>query len=297
MANVSLVKAETRYATIKKALEFVKDDVRKSLSGKKRIVIKPNMVSPYVPLCSTHVDVTRATIDFLREYTSSKMVIAEGSAFDTKTGFQNYGYMSLSKEYGIELIDLNNDDSVDMKVYDRDFKEITVHIAKTMVDADYRVSLAPMKTHDCLIVTLSLKNVVVGSAQDDKKMLHQGYPAMNLNMYKIIQRIPPSLAVIDGWIGMEGDGPLDGTPVEMGIALASTDFVAADTAATYLMGFDPNEVGYLNYVKGRLGVGDLNKINIVGEELVPLRRKFKPHHRYNEQRMWQIPPAKLAKLL
>ncbi|MEM2922057.1 MAG: DUF362 domain-containing protein [Candidatus Bathyarchaeia archaeon] len=296
-SKVSLAKSDTRYNTVTKALELVKEDVASNLEGRRRIVVKPNLVSSGNQLCATHVDTVRATIEFLRRYTSSPITVAEGSASDTWACYRNYGYHALEREYGVELVDLNEDDSVEMKVYNRDFKEITIHIAKTIVDADYRVSLAIPKTHDCLIVTLSLKNIVVGSAQGDKQRLHQGYPAMNLNMYKVAKQIPPSLAVIDGWIGMEGNGPVSGTPVEWGVAIVSTDFVAADTVATYLMGFNPNEVGYLTYARGRLGVGDLNQIQVVGENPEPLKRKFKPHRGYEEQKNWQIPSEKLAKLL
>jgi len=297
VAKVSLARSGTRYETVTKALNLVRKDVEKSLKGKKRIVVKPNLVSPSNQLCATHVDAVRATLDFLRRLTSSNILIAEGSAYNTKSCYKNYGYTTLTKEYGVELIDLNEDDSVETKVYDRDFNEITIHLAKTIVEADYRVSLAIPKTHDCLIVTLSLKNMVVGSAQQDKSLLHQGYPAMNLNMYQVVKKIPPSLAVIDGWVGMEGNGPVSGTPVEMGLALASTDFVAADTVATYLMGFEPSEVGYLTYANGRLGIGDLKEIKILGEDVNSLRRRFEPHRDYEGQRMWQIPSERLRGLL
>ncbi len=297
MAAVSLVRVDTRHQAVTKALNLVKEDVAAGLQGKRKIVVKPNLVSSGNQLCATHVDTVRATIEFLRRFTSGPIVVAEGSASSTWACYRNYGYHALEREYGVELVDLNEDESVETKVCDRGFREITVHLAKTIVDADYRVSLAIPKTHDCLIVTLSLKNMVVGSAQGDKQLLHQGYPAMNLNMYRVAKRIPPSLAVIDGWVGMEGDGPVGGTPVEWGIAIASTDFVAADTVATYLMGFNPDEVGYLTYARGRLGVGDLNHIEVRGEQLEPLRRKFRPHRGYEEQRRWHIPPEKLATLL
>jgi len=294
---VSLASEGTRYATVNKALALIQDDVERSIRGKRRIVVKPNMVTCSNQLAATHVDTARAVLDFLLELSKGEIRIAEGSAGNTRTCFKNYGYLSLAKEYGLELIDLNEDDSVEMKVYDRDFREITIHLAKTIVDADYRVSLAIPKTHDCLIVTLSLKNIVVGSAQQDKSLLHQGYPAMNLNMYQVVKQIPPNLAVIDGWVGMEGDGPVSGTPVEMGIALASTDFVAADTVTAHLMCFDPNEVGYLTYARDRLGVGDLAKIKVVGEDPARFRRRFRPHREYLEQRKWQVPSEVLQRLL
>ncbi|MCJ7609464.1 DUF362 domain-containing protein [Candidatus Bathyarchaeota archaeon] len=297
VATVSLARADNRYGTVTKALELIRGDVEESIRGKKRIVIKPNLVSPNNPVCATHVDTVKAVIDFLQKLSSGRITVAEGSSTNTRTAFKNYGYSAITKDYGIELVDLNEDESVEAKVYDRNFREVTIHLAKTMVNADYRVSLAIPKTHDCLIVTLSLKNMVVGSAQQDKNTLHQGYPAMNLNMYQVIKRIPPSLAVIDGWVGMEGNGPVDGTPVEMGLAIASTDFVAADAIGASLMGFDPSEVGYMTYARGRLGEGDLSKIRVVGEEPSRLRKKFRPHRDYAEQKRWQVPPQTLSRLL
>lgn len=293
MATVSLAKAGTRYETVSKALSLIQSDIEASVKGKKRIVLKPNLVDFTNQLCATHVDTVRATLDFLRKFTSERIVIAEGSSSNTKTAYRNYGYDQLSKEYGVELIDLNDDEPVEMQIYDRNFNEITVQVARTMVEADYRVSLAIPKTHDDLIVSLSIKNIVVGSAcaSDNKWKFHQGYPAMNVNMYKVVQNIPPNLAIIDGWIGMEGDGPVKGTPVEMGVALASIDFVAVDTIAAYLMGFDPTEIGYLTYAKEKLGVGDLSKIRILGEDIEPLRRRFRPHRDYSEQRKWKLPPT------
>jgi uncharacterized protein (DUF362 family) len=295
--KVSLAKADSRTQTIWKALMMIRDDVTLSLKGKKHIVIKPNLVVPNNQLAVTHVNAVKATIDFLRGLTSSTIIIVEGSAQNTQSAFHNYGYSAITKEYGIELVDLNEDASKEIVIYDRHLNEKTISIAKTMVDADYRVSLALPKTHDFLIVTLTLKNMVVGSAQKDKRTLHQGYPAMNFNMYQVAKHIPPSLAIIDGWRGMEGNGPVGGTPVQMGIAVTSTDFIAADTIGTYLMGFDPSEVGYLTYARDRLGEGQLSQIDVVGEKLATHKRKYRPHRDYVKMKNWQIPPQTLSQLL
>jgi uncharacterized protein (DUF362 family) len=296
-ATVSLSKADSRTQTVSKALLMIRDDITLSLKGKKHIVIKPNLVVPNNPFAVTNVNTVKATIDFLRDLTSTTITVVEGSAQDTQSAFRNYGYSAITKEYGIELIDLNEDASTEVVIYDRHLNEKTIHIAKTMVDADYRVSLALPKTHDFLIVTLTLKNIVVGSAQKDKQTLHQGYPAMNLNMYQVAKHIPPNLAIIDGWKGMEGNGPVGGTPVQMGIALASTDFIAADTVGTYLMGFNPSEIGYLTYARGRLGEGHLSKIEVVGENITDQRRKFRPHRDYLKMKNWHIPSQTLNQLL
>lgn len=88
---------------------------------------------------------------------------------------------------------------------------------------------------------------------------------------------------------MEGNSPAFGDAVELGIAIASTDFLAADWAATRIMGFDPSRVGYLSYCEAEgLGTGDLSKIQLLGTTIQKCRRRFKPHATYEEQLKWRI---------
>jgi uncharacterized protein (DUF362 family) len=103
--------------------------------------------------------------------------------------------------------------------------------------------------------------------------------------------IAPHLSVSDGFVGMEDAGPSSGDPVDLRVAIASTDFLAADTVATTIMGFDPDEVGYLHYCKlGGLGAGDLDNIEIVGNATIEeCRRSFKPHPTYRKQLQWRLP--------
>ena len=295
--KVALTKAENRYATVHKALDTVTDDIKASIKGKRRILIKPNMVSVYTQLAATHVEAHRALLDYLKQFDFREIIIGEGSAGNTPTGFQNYGYLPLKKEYGVEFVDLNEDDYVEFPVYVEGFKERTVRVAKTVVDCDCRISCAKLKTHDAVIATLSLKNMVIGSIQNRDRWISHGAQLMNLNLYRIAKRIPVHLALIDGWEGMEGDGPVKGTPVQMGVALAGTDYIAVDTVAAYLMGFDPDGIGYLHYANGRLGEGDLSKIKVVGEDPAKHRVSFKPHRTIASQRQWRIPEDTMRQLL
>jgi hypothetical protein len=103
--------------------------------------------------------------------------------------------------------------------------------------------------------------------------------------------VKPHLAVIDGFEAMEGNGPTDGSPVAMHLALASTDALAADVVGTVLMGFDPDEVGYLHYcnIMG-LGIGDLGCIQLIGNAtLADCTHRFRPHEAYHRQRRWKLP--------
>ena len=101
--------------------------------------------------------------------------------------------------------------------------------------------------------------------------------------------------MIDGYVGMEGDGPTQGDPVDHRMALAGTDPVAVDAACAYLMGFSPEEIGYLQHA-ARLGLGtaDLEKIEVIGSPLEIARRRYRPHRTYRKQLHWQPSEELLA---
>lgn len=328
-ARVALVKGDERYSNVTKALELIEEDI--NLDQVRTILVKPNFVSATRQLAATHVDATRAVLDFLRRRTSAQIVIGEGSgdfSWRTEIAFKNFGYQTLSEQYDIPLIDLNTDESVRTQIFDYELRPLTIRLAKTAVEADYRISIGPPKTHDCVIVTAALKNMVMGSvvrkgnralerlfaigqrlressslpfsgkiatwlgwlSGNDKMKVHQGYGVMHLNLYKLAQIVPPHLAVIDGFQGMEGAGPSDGDEVQLGIAIASTDFVAADSVAATVMGFDPEEIGYLFYCRERgLGEIDIAKMDIIGERIQSCARPFRPHPTYEAQLQWHIP--------
>jgi hypothetical protein len=132
--------------------------------------------------------------------------------------------------------------------------------------------------------------VVRGMLHSDKMAMHMSYPMINLNLYKLAPHVYPHLAVIDGFEAMEGRGPTRGDAVDLRCAVASADFLAADTVGAALMGVDIDEVGYLHYCKVKgLGVGDLERIDIVGDALAKCRRTFRLPPDVSLQRKWGIP--------
>ena len=87
---------------------------------------------------------------------------------------------------------------------------------------------------------------------------------------------------------MEGRGPTAGKPVNLNLAVASTDFIAADTVGAHIMGFDPDEIGYLHHaVTDGLGEGNLERIRILGDPIESCRRPFEPHPTYARQKTWK----------
>jgi uncharacterized protein (DUF362 family) len=326
VARVAIVRGEDRYRNVLSALRLIEGDVRLG----DRIVVKPNLVSITNQLAATHADALRAVLQFIRERSDRDIVIAEGSASsDTVKGFERYGYRELAARFGARLVDLNRDRSVEVGLVDRDARLMKVRIARTIAESDCRISLAPMKTHDTVVVTLSLKNLVMGSLirehrdmgpalerllhglghwirprdplfpsaftwvvrkviRSDKMMIHQTYAAANYNLYLLARAIPAHLAVLDGFVAMEGAGPTHGSPVELRLAMASTDFVACDCTAARIMGVDPWAVGYLSHaVTGGLGQGDAERIEVLGERVEACLRPFRLHPGHSRQLGWR----------
>jgi uncharacterized protein (DUF362 family) len=111
--------------------------------------------------------------------------------------------------------------------------------------------------------------------------------AMNRNLVALARRTRPHLSVIDGWVGMHREGPRHGTPLRLGVVVAGTDAVAVDAVAAAVMGFDPREIGYLRYAhEAGLGVADLERINVVGDPIAQVRRRFVRHSNDVIQRHW-----------
>jgi uncharacterized protein (DUF362 family) len=107
-------------------------------------------------------------------------------------------------------------------------------------------------------------------------------------MFLLAQKIHPQLALIDGFIGMEGNGPAEGTPVEHGVALAGTDLVAVDRIGIELMGIKYSDVGYLQWCSAAgLGQGDLGRIDVIGPDPSRYVINYKLHDNIEWQLGWK----------
>ncbi len=161
-ATVALTRGRSRTESVAGALEAIAKEVR--LEGVRRVLVKPNFVRVDRPLAATHVDAVRAVLDFLRARWDGPIVVAEGAGVSpTREGFRRYGYEALVAEYDVELVDLNADASIPVRVFDRRLRPFPVELSRRVAEADFRVSVCPPKTHDAVGVTLAVKNIVMGS--------------------------------------------------------------------------------------------------------------------------------------
>jgi uncharacterized protein (DUF362 family) len=311
-SSVSLTTGDNRADMAFRALQPFSKEIALAI-GKRRVVLKPNVVNTNVQLACTHVDTLEGILEFLRSIGKSHNVIIGESAANAPTfdGYRNFGYYRLADKYGVKLVDFDQDAVDIVHVFDeKDFRPHAVRVAHTMLDPDsFIVSVARMKTHDRVFATLSLKNIVVGApikengftfgsnrkkgTTSDKPLMHgNGFRGINYNLYTMSDRLHPHLSVIDGFDGMEGNGPNDGTPVDHRVCVAGLDWLATDRVGIELMGIDYANVGYLNFCSQTgLGIADLSKIQIIGESIDNHRKVYKLSDNFKDQLVWKNPVA------
>jgi len=307
-AVVSVVAEPDRYGAVRAALLALGAALPARLAAARKILIKPNFVSCRHPASATHVDATRAVLELVARHARGEVVVGEGPALgEADEGFDAYGYRELAAEFGVPLVDLNRAPTKPFQVYDRDFGPLTVRLAEPALESDFRVAVGPPKSHDAVVVTLSVKNMAMGAVVrtgeamgdgDDKWAMHQDYAAMNVNLFLVAREVWPHLGVVDGHEAMEGDGPIYGTPVPWGFAAASLDALALDYVACKMMGVEPSEVGYLYYA-GRAGLGAFADDDIEtagGGDPAALARTLKLHSTARAQFEWRVGEEQLARL-
>ncbi len=291
--SVGIVRAEDSYSGTKRVLELINNEISDKVGNRTRFLIKPNFVSTYTYLSATPRETVEAIIDFIySKFSVSEIIIAESPAMGSVwSGIENYGYYELKKKFGgIEFMDLDDYDHRVIELVDEHGKPFSIPVSSILLDNRYvRISPCRAKTHDTVIVTLSIKNVVVGSIKRGyKSRIHRGYYTINYSIAKLATYMMPDLGVVDGVEAMEGNGPVSGSPKRWGVVFASTNPVNLDIAVSYGMGFDPHDIGYL-YLLANWGYGelDVSKIRIVGESLESIRTRFKPHSTYRDQLSWK----------
>ncbi len=303
-SRVALTHGNNRTDNIFQALKSLEKDIARSI-GNRRVVIKPNNVSANNPLASTHADALTGTLEFLKSIGKlDNAIIAESALGSTIEGFESLGYVKLASKYKVRLVDLDQERYQTIMAFDEtDAKPHPVRVSSILANQTdhFIISACMLKTHDRAVATLSIKNIVLGaplklpdSITDwggDKPFLHGGGAhGISINLAMLAPLLHPSLSVIDGFEGMEGDGPIDGTPVDHRVCVVSTDYLAADTVGASLMGINPKDIGYLSYLAAaKAGESDVSRMEILGEPIAKLAKKYQLASSIEEQLEWKKP--------
>jgi uncharacterized protein (DUF362 family) len=280
-ATVSVARCPT-YSDSASAVQQAWDAIGGPPLAGKRVVLKPNLVdhAPDRPI-NTAIEILEAAIDYLRAHDVAEVVVADGPSFNRDTDYllAASGYGDRLEKKGVRFVDLNYDDLDRVPLSGNYGKLASIWLPRTITRADLLISVPKMKTHHWAGVSLSLKNlfgVVPGVEYGwPKNSLHtNGIAASTLSLYSTIR---PGLALIDGVVGLEGDGPIFGKARPTGVVMMGSDLVALDATAARLMGIGLEGAGHLR-AAGALGLGitDVDRIAVLGEKLPTVIPPYDP---------------------
>ncbi|HET9416148.1 MAG TPA: DUF362 domain-containing protein [Candidatus Limnocylindria bacterium] len=251
---------------IANALRLLGVDVRG-----KSVLLKPNIVE-FDPTTVINTDprLVAATAAAMRSAGARQVTVGEGSGHRRDSHFiaGQSGLLDLLRDVDVPFVDLNTA-AVSRVALDSHFTSLgELWLPAPVTEADLVVSMPKLKTHHWGGVTLSLKNMfgtVPGRIYGwPKNVLH--WAGLEESILDVAAAVPPQLAIVDGIVGMQGDGPIKGSAVDVGVILAGTDPVAVDSTAARLMGIDPARVGYLEEAGRFLGQLTPELIDQIGED-------------------------------
>lgn len=256
----------------------------------KRILLKPNLVEGYAGAShiNTHPLVVRGAAEAFRQLGAAQVLVAEGPGhcLDTLRVLEESGLSQALNEDRLPFVDLNYLEGYTLNNAGRYTRLATLTFPEICRQVDWIVSLAKMKTHHWAGVTLSMKNlfgVMPGMYYGwPKGVLHKA--GITGSIMDITATLRPQFAIVDGIVGMEGDGPIMGTPKPVGVLVMGRNLPAVDATCARVMGVNPYRVKYLALADGRLGPIREADIRQRGETLAAVKTNFQlvekiPAHR------------------
>lgn len=269
MSKVSIVRMKNN--NVKEAVYRSLDLLQIEFNEKiKDVLIKPNLCHYFSSDTGITTDprVVASIIDYIREKvnTAAKITIAEADATEMKTeiAFKVLGYEKLAEEKNVRLLNLSEDKK--LKVDGKFVKEIPQIIR----ESDLFISVPKLKTHMDVKISICLKNQYGAIPYWRKNIFHKHLEETIIEASKFMK---PHLCVVDGLIALEGIGPISqGSPVIMNLIVGGNDPVATDYVCSQIMCF-PN-VKYV-MMGERQGIGSTRHIQILGEKIEDVKRKFR----------------------
>jgi uncharacterized protein (DUF362 family) len=268
---VAVVRGERGHEPVFRALDMI--DYRNVLAGYDKVLIKVNFITTktWDTGATTDPVVVEAIIKKLSDLLV-KIYVVESDATITNAdkAFETTGMREMCRRNGVEWLNLRHvKDKVKIDVPDGEaLKSVTV---PRLVMESAVISAAKLKTHVDTDVTLGMKNMFGLLPDKFKGKYHaKGISKVVVDINTVLHS---ALTVIDGFVGMEGQGPIDGTPIQMNLIIAGIDPVATDATAARIMGFNPYEITHIRKAHEK-GLGK-SEATILGEKLEKVKKQFK----------------------
>src|ERR1700734_1086543 len=245
----------------------------------KTVLLKPNLVGlDPLGVMNTHPRVIAAARESFLRLGAAQVLIGDGPAIDrdTEAIIESVRLRAFTGPLARTFVDLNVDDVKRVALSTRASRLKELFLPKTVLGVDFLVSMPKMKTHHWAGVTLSLKNmfgIVPGSCYGwPKNVLH--WAGIDRAILDINAAARPDFAIVDGIIGMEGNGPIQGTPKSCGVLVLGDDPVAVDATCCRVMGLAPEKISHIAQAATLLGQLDAAKIQQLGETVASVRTPF-----------------------
>jgi len=276
-ATVAIVRApaydDSLYEIMRRLVSQLRPDVRG-----RRVVLKPNLVEfdPGTTI-NTHPRVVHAALEAFRALGAAEVRIAEGPGHRRVTLdlAEAAGYFQVIPKFEDLFTDLNVDEvaAVDLR---KPFSKLRrLYLPRTALGADLLVSMPKLKTHHWVGATLSMKNffgLVPGGVYGwPKNVLH--WAGINESIADLHRAFPRQFAIVDGITGMEGNGPIQGTPKSAGVLVAGADLVAVDATCCRIMRIDPERIQYLKLAESQAQTSEAGARQI-GEAITAVQTEF-----------------------
>jgi len=274
--RVQIVRAEYNqdlFSIVRRIFVDAKLDIKD-----RRVVLKPNLVEfDSRTAINTHPMVVHAVLEAVRSLGAGQVFIAEGPGHRRITWdlADEAGYFKQIPRFEESFIDLNTDELREMQVPSPHSALRSLYLPATVLSADLLISIPKLKTHHWVGATLSMKNlfgIVPGGVYGwPKNVLHwAGIPECIADLHKMI---PRHFCIVDGIVGMEGNGPIQGQPRKAGILIAGADMPAVDATCCRLMRIDPSKIGYLELAASK---GQTSAQNVIqtGEPIASVAQEF-----------------------
>jgi len=246
----------------------------------KRILLKPNLIEPHAGAghINTHPEMVRGAAEAFLALGAFEVLVAEGPGHsrDSVLVLEESGLGDVLVEDHIPFLDLNYEPGYAVINLGGQTRFSTLTLPAALARVDWVVSLAKMKTHHWTGVTLSMKNlfgVMPGIYYGwPKNILH--WEGIEQCIFDINATVKPHFAIVDGVVGMEGDGPIMGSPRHAGVIVMGRNLPAVDATCARIMGIDPARVAHLAAASGRLGTIRESDITQRGEKVASVRTDF-----------------------
>ncbi len=273
-----------------KALGVKREEIRG-----KRILLKPNLIEPHsgASHINTHPMVVRGAVEAFLRFGASEVKVAEGAGHnrDSFLVLDESGLGEVLSEDRIPFVDLNYASAITVPNAGRYTRLQKLVLPAVLRQSDWIVSMPKMKTHHGAGVTLSMKNlfgVMPGIYYGwPKNVLH--YEGIENCIFDINATVRPHFSIVDGIVGMEGDGPIMGAPHHAGVLVMGRNLPAVDATSARIMGIDPAKLRYMTMVSGRIGPIQESSILQRGEKIEAVRSDFALEEKIHAQKGIRLP--------